>query len=469
MRSLRVRLILSHIIPLLVVVPVVGFVLVYLLESQVLLANSLADLTRQAVLVADIASDYTGMWVDPAQAQAFISRIAPRLSAQVMLLDPLGRLLSSSDPKDANKIGQVFPIPSSDMPDQSSPDPQVNYDPAKGAQVAYIFVPVVTPTRQLIGYVRMANPLTSVYERFAQVRQVIIIVSSAGLLLGVVLGWVFARNLERPLRGVTEAVTQLARDQQSDQIQEQGPDEVRLLVRAINTLTQRLQTLEQSRRQLLANVVHELGNPLGALRSAIQALLGGADEDVSLRKDLLAGMDGELGRLQHLLEDLSHLHDQVLGSLDLCTQAVFIQEWLPRVILPWREAALEKHLSWEYTCPEDLPGVSIDPDRLAQAMGNLLSNAIRYTPAEGRVSVSAAHVGEELWIQVRDSGPGIGADEQNSIFTPFYRGRASRRFERGMGLGLTIARDLVVAHGGELRLESQPGSGSTFTISLPLN
>ena len=468
MRSLRVRLILSHVVPLLVVIPVIGFVLIYLLESQVLLANSLADLTRQAVLVADIASDYTAMWYDPSQAQAFIARIAPRLSAKVMLLDPQGRLLSSSDPKDAGKVGQIFSIPNPNTADESNPDARVNYDPSKGNQVADIFVPVITPNRQLIGFVRMANPLAGVYQQITQTRQLTIIVLGAGLLLGVVLGWVFARNLERPLQGVTEAVYLLAKEQQSTQLKEQGPEEIRLLVRAINTLMQRLQTLEQSRRQLLANLVHELGNPLGALHSGIQALLGGADEDETLRKDLLAGMDGELGRLQHLLEDLSHLHDQVLGTLELNVQPVSIQEWLPKVILPWREAALEKRLQWEFTCQDDLPEVLIDTERLAQALGNLLSNAIRYTPSEGRVAVSARQADGNVLLQVIDSGPGIAQEEQKRIFTPFYRGRAARRFERGMGLGLTIARDLVVAHGAELRLESQPGKGATFTISLPV-
>jgi len=118
--------------------------------------------------------------------------------------------------------------------------------------------------------------------------------------------------------------------------------------------------------------------------------------------------------------------------------------------------------------PAELPIMEIDPDRLAQAVSNLLSNAIEYTPAGGRVSVEVGVEDSTVWIQVADTGPGIEPEEQARIFTPFYRGRSAGRFPQGMGLGLTIARDLVIAHGGRLDLDSKPGQGSRFSIWLPL-
>jgi two-component system, OmpR family, sensor histidine kinase BaeS len=467
MRSLRMRLILSHILPLLVVVPVIGIMLIYLLESQVFLANALADMTRQAVLVADFASDNSTIWVDTSSAQAFVMRFSSMLAGRIMLLDPQGRVLVSSDPKDKNMIGQFLSVPSQENSSSAKPDVQVNYDSSQGAQIADIYVPVVNAYSRLIGYVRVANPLNVVYARLGQVRQVTFGVLGGGLLLGVGLGWVFARNLEKPISSVTQAVYKLADGKQSEPLEEKGPEEIRLLVRAINTLNQRLQSFEQSRRQLLANLVHELGNPLGALRSAIQALLGGAEEEPVLRQELLEGMDGEVGRLQHLLEDLARLHEQVLGSLEMNFQQVSISDWLPRVLGPWREAALEKRLHWNYQCQDTLPVIPMDPDRMAQALGNLLSNAIRYTPNEGRISVEVGAEDGHVFMRVEDTGPGIASDEQEKIFTPFYRGRSVRRFEQGMGLGLTIARDLVNAHGGKLTLESLPSKGARFTILIP--
>jgi signal transduction histidine kinase len=207
---------------------------------------------------------------------------------------------------------------------------------------------------------------------------------------------------------------------------------------------------------------------LGALRSAIQALAGGADRDPQLLADLTAGMDDQTARLQHLLDDLAHLHDQVLGTLELESQPMALSEWLPKVIRPWQEAAQDKHLAWQTDIPMDLPEISADPVRLASAVENLVSNAIKYTHAGGMVSISAGVEGEEILIRVKDNGSGIALEEQQKVFEPFYRGNQGRRFKQGMGLGLSIARDLVAAHGGRISLESEPGKGSQFIIHLPL-
>jgi signal transduction histidine kinase len=131
-------------------------------------------------------------------------------------------------------------------------------------------------------------------------------------------------------------------------------------------LMERLKTSEEARKKLLANTVHELGRPLGALLSALQALLSGADEQTELRKELLQGMESEVMLLQHLLDDLAHLEEGA-SSLDLHYQDIRVSEWLPKFLVTWNEAALEK-LSWNQDIPGDLPAVMFDPDRIAQAL-----------------------------------------------------------------------------------------------------
>ena len=205
-----------------------------------------------------------------------------------------------------------------------------------------------------------------------------------------------------------------------------------------------------------------------SLRSAIQALAKGAGDDPQLLSDLTTGMDEETARLQNILEELAHLHDQILGSLELHSESVDLGEWLPIVILPWSEAAAEKRLDWQTEIPSDLPTIEVDRLRFAQVIGNLLSNAIKYTPSGGRVDISAGRNDGALWIRIADNGPGIPDEEHEKIFQPFYRGDQGRRIKQGMGLGLSIARDLTIAHGGYIDLETQPGEGSAFTIWLPL-
>jgi signal transduction histidine kinase len=275
-------------------------------------------------------------------------------------------------------------------------------------------------------------------------------------------------NISNPVTQVTEAIYNLARGEQNEHLSEHGPEEIRSLIKAINYLVERLHTLEQSRRQLLANLVHELGRPLGALRSALQALTKGAGEDPELLEDLTTGMDQEAARLQRVVEDLSHLHDQVLGTLELKREMVNLGEWLPTALVPWGEAASEKGLEWSTEIPADLPEVQCDSLRFSQVVGNLVSNAIRYTPSGGSVDVEAGVRDAMVWVKVSDTGPGIPYEEQEMIFLPLYRGdQGQRRFKQGMGLGLSIARDLIQAHNGSIEVESTPGKGSHFTIWLP--
>ncbi len=203
-------------------------------------------------------------------------------------------------------------------------------------------------------------------------------------------------------------------------------------------------------------------------KEAIQALAKGAASDPSLLQDLTSGMDEETARLQFVLEELAHLHDQVLGSLELNRQPTEMSEWLTRALLPWQQAAAEKHLSWQVDIPPDLPILTIDALRLGQVVGNLASNAIKYTPPGGAVTVSSGREGHELWIRFNDNGPGIAPYEQEKIFQPYYRGDQGRRIKHGMGLGLSIANDLVAAHEGHIEIESQPGEGSIFTVWLPI-
>lgn len=466
MRTLRVRLFLSILLPILVIVPVVALMLGYLLQTQVLVANIANELIRQAVLVADISSNSVEIWQDPSQAQAFVERLSPRLTAKLMLLDPTGRLIVSSDPSDAYLVGKVYEMPDLQRLLEMETPVNVSY---KGTQIEDVTVPVVTSSGRVIGFVRLTNPLANVYFRSERLGQVTLYVSIGGILAGLLLGLFFARDLERPLRTTSSAVYNLAAGQQPlEQLKEEGPEEIRRLVHAFNALVERIKASEESRRRLLANMVHELGRPLGALLSALQALRGGAEHQTALRGELLAGMEGEVVVLQRLLDDLAHL-EQETSQIELHRQPLYLSDWLPLALKTWEQAAREKEQEWQVDIPSDLPVIQADPDRLSQALGNLVSNAIHYTPPKGKVHIYAAAANGTLVISVQDSGPGISPEEQEQVFQPFFRGKASRRFADGMGLGLTIARDLVQAHGGNITLDSSPGHGACFEITFPLN
>jgi two-component system sensor histidine kinase BaeS len=469
LNTLRRRLVVSHVLPLLVTIPIMGIALIYVLETQVLQPGLTNELQVDARLIAAVTRDMPGLWRDAGQAQAMVTHVDPDLKARVMLLDASGRLLASSDPSDAERIGQLLADPALPQVLAGKTSTHTDYSAGLQSEIADVFVPVAGSQGEILGIVRLSYPLIGVLDQFLHLRYLIVGVLAVGLLFGTAMGSFLAVDLGQPLQSVTQDIYRLASGQNLAPLPEQGTHEIRLLLHAFNDLVGRLHAAEEIRRQLLANLAHELGRPLGALHLAVQVMQRSAAEDTSMREQLLAGMATELQSLQRVVDDLVRLRDQVVGQLQMDRRPTALGEWLSRVSGPWRESAREKGLRWEVAVPPDLPVLEIDPNRLGQALGNLLSNAVKYTPLGGTVSISAGTAKGEVWIRVSDTGAGITQEEQAHLFTPFYRGKQAGGPQPGMGLGLSIARDLIAAHHGRLEVESVPGVGSHFTIWLPAN
>jgi signal transduction histidine kinase len=468
-RSLRQRLIWSQIIPLLLSMPLMGILLIYSLEGQILIPQLAKNLVSNARLLAEISSAEFELWGDPILFESLISRVQLDPDIQVMFLNGHGTLLYSSDPQDQYLVNTNLALAGIPQARTGKETALTNYSILNLNDVTIdIYEPVTNASRQVIGIVRMTYRLGSLYEIFDALRWQILVSLGIGLALSTLLGAWLAIGISRPIREVTEAIYGLATGQRREPIREHGPQELRSQAQAVNFLVEQLHSLETSRRQLLANIVHELGRPLGALRSAIHALGKGAASDPVLLADLTRGMDDETQRLQFLLDELANLYDKITGGLELDRQPVETATWLRGVLIPWQAAADEKHVDWQVQLPENLPSLLIDSQRMAQVLGNILSNAIKYTPPGGAVRVWCGSDQNTFWLKVSDTGPGILENEREQIFLPFFRGDTGKRIKQGMGLGLTIANELVMAHDGELSVKSSPSAGSEFTITLPL-
>jgi len=465
MRTLRGRLVLSHILPILIVVPLVGLGIIYLLETQVLLDDLSQDLDEQASLIAEVAENQASIWQDPAQAQDLANSASIIIQGQVLLLEADGDLLATTDPALAGGIGQRPDLEG--LADALAGNPRVLVQYNVIQTEGQALVPVLDVNNELLGIVGVTESIAGLASDFGQLRSLVLLTLLVEVILAVLLALVLARRLARPIIAVTDAVGEIAAGQRTEPIAEEGPREIRQLAASVNTLAARLQNLEETRRRLLANLVHEIGRPLGAIRSAIHVLRQGAADDPEVRDELLAGVEDEVLRMQPLLDDLAQLHGQVLGTRELNRRPLALSDWLASSLLPWRAAAIDKGLKWQADIPPDLPIMSLDHERIGQVLGNLLSNAIKYTPEGGSVWLSADSDDLETRIIVADDGPGIVLEEQEKVFEPFFRSQQQRRFPQGLGLGLTIARDIAEAHGGTLEIDGKPESGSRFVVRLP--
>lgn len=463
--SLRSRFLLSHLLPVLFILPLAALILLALVETQVLLADLSADLTQRARLIAAVTRSDPSIWQDSTAAETLLQELSAGTEGEIYFFLVDGSLLTGSE------TATVPQLSSLELAQLLAGNVQQRTQTGFTGQQVVVILPVETLNAGIVGLVAVSESVTGVESELSRLRLLFVLVLIVELLLaGVIAIWLSGR-LARPLSVVSQAVRNIATGRETNPIPESGPDEIRTLIQAVNTLAGRLHLSEEIRRRSLANIVHELGRPLGAIRSALHVLRQGAGEDPAVRDELLHGAEAEIERMQPLLDDLSMLHGQVTEGSGWAARLEFrpvdLAEWLPGVLLPWRAAALEKGLSWQATVSPDLPVVQIDAPRLAQALGNLLSNAIKFTPAGGNIVVLSMVQKDNVVIRVSDDGPGIALEEQEQIFEPFYRSEQQRRFPQGLGLGLTIAREIVTAHGGQLTLDSRPDSGTHFTIILP--
>ena len=275
-RSLRNRLIFSHILPSLVIVPLMGIAMLYLLETRILLPIIYANLSDDAILIAEIAQTVPNIWQNPFSAQDFVEGAEPYLGGRLTLTDPNGYVLASTDPNHSFLFGEVVELPSLSSAGRGDVV-QIQRGP-----LAEVFTPVIDNFGRSLGVVRLTTRVLSVSEEIYQLRYLLIGVLVLAILAGILLGSYLAVNISRPVAQVTDAIYTLAQGDLRTRLPESCPQETRTLVRAVNTLVERLVSMEQARRQLLANLVHELGRPLGALHSAIRALQKGADRDPQL-------------------------------------------------------------------------------------------------------------------------------------------------------------------------------------------
>jgi len=269
------------------------------------------------------------------------------------------------------------------------------------------------------------------------------------------------RRFAAPLGDLIDAAENVEAGNYSVRVRARGPRELRSLASAFNSMSGRLESSERERRRLLADVTHELRTPLTIMQGNLEALLDGVyPADPAHLEPIL----DETRVLSRLVDDLRTLSLAEAGALTLHREPTDIGQLLTDSVASFRVQADSAGVELATVVDGVLPQLEIDPVRMREVLSNLLSNALRYTPRGGTVRVGASLSDGTVRISVRDSGPGIAAEALPHIFDRFYKSDESR----GAGLGLAIAKSLVVAHGGEIDATSEVGHGTDMRFTLPI-
>lgn len=273
-----------------------------------------------------------------------------------------------------------------------------------------------------------------------------------------------ARRLVRPVNALTHAAQRMRDGDSSARVTVRTTGEISELATAFNEMSEHLQRMEEQRKAMVSDVSHELRTPLSNLRGWLEAAQDGVAE---LNPALIASLVEEILLLQHIVDDLQELALADAGKLRLHVEPVHLGDLLDQVTTAHRGRAEAAGLTLTTVITDD-PPLTADPVRLRQAIGNLVTNSLRYTPRGGHITLGARQDGDQVVVEVTDTGIGIRAEHLPHVFDRFWRAEKSRnRQTGGSGLGLAIVRNLAEAHGGTATVASVPGVRTTFTLRLP--
>jgi signal transduction histidine kinase len=288
-----------------------------------------------------------------------------------------------------------------------------------------------------------------------------------GILAGLISFW-FAKFWVNPIKKVIETTQKIARGQYKDRIETHSKDEIGDLCRSVNAMASELEAMEKLRKELMSNVAHELATPLTNISGYLEALHDGTIQGEAPTRKTIKLLKEETDRLAFMVKDVRALSVTENPTLCMIFKSYDAKSLIEGVVMKMKPEYEKKDITLSI-CVEGTPQLEVDKDKFSQILINLLSNAILHTPSKGKITLAVRAKKEGIEMAVQDNGEGISQQDLPHIFERFYRADKSRSRETGgLGVGLTIARALVEAHGGTIEAESKVGQGSRFTCIFPL-
>ena len=312
-----------------------------------------------------------------------------------------------------------------------------------------------------------AEPYIAPFLRLsASINRSLLLGGSLAIGIALLLTLVLSRRMTSPIGALAKAARRLGHGDLSQRVRLQGEGEVAALAQAFNSMAADLEYAEQLRRNMVADVAHELRTPLSNIQGYLEAIRDGMIEPDAAA---IRSLDEEARLLSRLVNELQELSLAEAGELKLVYQAEDVANLVRQAVGPWQPQLIAGEISLSLDVSDNLPPVNIDWQRINQVLHNILENAVAHTPRGGTINVAASAKDKWVEISVSDTGEGIPAEDLPHIFERFYRVDKSRaRATGGSGLGLTIAKRLVEAHGGTITVQSKLGEGSRFSFTLPV-
>ncbi|MEW5718507.1 MAG: ATP-binding protein [Chloroflexota bacterium] len=448
-------------------------------------AETRRDQQGRAILAASVAAEWLSSYqagvLDPVSLQDEASALAHEIGQPVAILDAQGKVLADTENADeAGHNDTGTPEISAALAGQTSS--AVRFDPDEHGDALFTVAPVRFQ-RELIGFVRIELPMRLIAEAEQQLWMRIIGATTLAAVATIVVSLLFARALSDPIARISRAAHALARGDLKQRVRVWGPRELEQLAETFNFMAERISNVMEDQRAFVADAAHELRTPLTTIRLRAEALSEGAKDDPQVATQFLDDITNETERLARLVDELLDLSRIETGLVAPRRETLALPEVARAVLVEMSERAAQANIALSMETTDALPSIQANPDQIRRVFINLIGNALKFTPAGGKVDVTFAVVSSAKhssrlpagrWIVsiVHDTGGGIPPDDLPHIFERFYRSdkaraRVSEASSGGAGLGLAIVKSIVEAHGGRVWAESEKDKGTSLAFALP--
>lgn len=471
MRSIRSRLIVTYLLLIVLPLGLLGWFMLQTLD-RFYVDRLQDDMSIEAGLIASVvAKDVPDQLGEEALALLNNPPTLLRSQARIFVFDVHRRLIAASDSAFASVLGQSIAEPGLDAALAGQSTRGIESSPATGLPIAYVAQPILNGNR-IVGAIHLAYSLAQIQDAQRDLQIILVGVVVAMALVVSLFGLQLARSITRPLTRLERAAAEIARGDLAQRVPADAPAELAALAQRFNQMAEALHEAERTRQASFANIAHDVRTPLGSIQAATEALAAGAVDQPELRQRLLDGLTTQTHYLSRLTNDLLRLAAYEGGGLVLRCSAVSLPRLIDKAVCAFQARAEARSVALVLDVPTSLPAVWVDPDRVLEALFNLLDNALAYTPDGGEICLRAASddAGRVAWVHVCDSGPGVPDDTRPLLFRRYWRGDYRRTASgANMGLGLSIVREIVKAHDGTIDVANLPHGGADFHFSLPLS